>query len=531
MVPVRSVVGARASKGMVRSRRARIGIALSACAYVATGVLGMRVDVVEGFAALVWPPSGIALSALLVFGRRAAPAVYVAALIVNLVAGASIPVALGIAAGNTIEALVGASIVARALGGRPSFDRVRDVGVVLGVAAPASAALGATFGLGVLAASGAIELDRLGTAFIAWWVGDLVGDLVVVPLMLDFAAGRRWESARQHGREAILLVVVILGTTAVVFGVGAAPETIPLRYTYLVFPLLIWSAVRFGPRGGAVAVLMMCGLGVYQTASGTGAFVRAELSAGLVALQSFMVVVAVTTATLAATIEERRNALQTLAIVSHDLRTPLAVIRLQTDMLRRDGVEGDSRSAKLDAIEFAAQRTHELAQELLDASAVEAGGFSIRPTTVVAASLVDRAVSLFAPIAASKEVALRAPPPDPELRLRCDADRIAQVLSNLLGNAIKFTPARGTVSVSVERDGEFGCFEIADSGPGIAESARLTIFESYASGDAASAGAGLGLFIARGIVEAHGGAIWVESSLGTGSRFRFTLPLAAESET
>jgi signal transduction histidine kinase len=214
--------------------------------------------------------------------------------------------------------------------------------------------------------------------------------------------------------------------------------------------------------------------------------------------------------------------------VAHDLRSPLGAIGLKAAMLRR--VSADERVKKpAEAIERVVRRMDHLVQGLLDAATLEAGQFSLRPSAFPVAGLVRDVIDLFADTAASGSVHLEHRSEESDLIVVADRDRTLQVLSNILVNAIKFTPALGRVEVSTQRDGAGAVrISVSDTGPGISSDKLPHVFERFwkASKDART-GTGLGPHIARELVTAQGGRIWAESRPGAGTTFHFTLAAAA----
>jgi len=216
--------------------------------------------------------------------------------------------------------------------------------------------------------------------------------------------------------------------------------------------------------------------------------------------------------------------------VAHDLRNPLSAILAQLWALRRRGAESERRSVKpADVIERAAKRMNRLIQDLLDVAVMEAGQLALERAQLAARDLIVGAVDMQRPLAASSAIELRL-----ELDLDHDLpdiwgdrDRILQVFENLIGNAIKFTEAGGRITVgAVAREHEV-IFRVADTGSGIAPENLPRIFDRFWQATSAGRlGAGLGLPITKGIVEAHGGRIWAESAAGIGSTFYFTIPTA-----
>ena len=217
-----------------------------------------------------------------------------------------------------------------------------------------------------------------------------------------------------------------------------------------------------------------------------------------------------------------------LAIVSHDLRGPLGVVTTAIALLDKlampDGVRREVRRT-LGPMERATDRMSAMIRDLLDAARIEGAQFTVdlRPASV--GTIVDRAMELYAAPMRGKRIDLDVDVEDGLVAL-CEPERVIQVLSNLLGNAVKFTPEEGRVRVSAKARGEWIHFAVADNGPGIPAEQFPRLFDRYSRGRyTPGAGTGLGLYIANGIVAAHGGRIEVESKPADGATFEFTLPL------
>ncbi len=216
-----------------------------------------------------------------------------------------------------------------------------------------------------------------------------------------------------------------------------------------------------------------------------------------------------------------------LAIVSHDLRNPLGVVRLSATLIERLADETDvgrrTKRAVQTVLTATDAMTH-LVADLLDLARLEAGQpLPLELDKVDVGTLAGKATELLVPLAAERRLTLRAEVA--ETFAVCDRNRVEQVLSNLIGNAIKFTPEQGAILVEARRQECDVLVSVRDTGRGIPDDQVAHIFEPYWQGDAARKwGAGLGLSIAKAIVDAHGGRIWVESTVGRGSTFRFTLP-------
>ncbi|MGN2241876.1 PAS domain S-box protein [Frateuria sp. GZRR33] len=219
-----------------------------------------------------------------------------------------------------------------------------------------------------------------------------------------------------------------------------------------------------------------------------------------------------------------------LAVVSHDLRSPLASLQLSFDMLGRHlpGAKGEGQALRmLELMRRAAARMEFLIRDLLDLATLQSGRFSLQTAPVSVASLLEEACAVHQPLALEQGLALRVVNAADGAAVACDAERIQQVLGNLLGNAIKFCPPGGNVTLGAELSGDEICLSVADNGPGIALEHRGLVFEPYWSGGQANAkGTGLGLHISKGIVEAHGGRLWLDEEIDKGARFVFSLPRA-----
>src|SRR3954468_8923222 len=214
-------------------------LALVGGAYFATAKLGLQLAFAHESITAVWPPSGIALAAVVVWGSRMWPGVAIGAALANATTGnPPVESVLGITAGNTLEALVGAYLLVSVAHFRPSLDRVRDVLALAILAAGLSTMVSATIGVASLWAGGQIDgIGDVPSAWRVWWLGDLGGDLLVAPLLLVLASGARPGRDPRRIGEAMLLLATLVGAGILVFS-----RDVPL--TYLIFPPLIWAALR-----------------------------------------------------------------------------------------------------------------------------------------------------------------------------------------------------------------------------------------------------------------------------------------------
>jgi signal transduction histidine kinase len=212
-----------------------------------------------------------------------------------------------------------------------------------------------------------------------------------------------------------------------------------------------------------------------------------------------------------------------MGIVAHDLRNPLGLISLKAAVLRGALPAGEPQR-HAESIEHVARQMGQLIGSMLDATTIEAGNFAVAPAPCSAEQLLREAAALFEPLCTDKGIHFEHDATPRELILFADRERVLQILSNLIGNALKFTPPGGRITLRVQQEGAAARFSVSDTGPGVPPQNLAHVFERFwKDGAPGKRGTGLGLFIARGIVEAHGGRIWVENT-ATGAVFSFTLP-------
>jgi PAS domain S-box-containing protein len=296
----------------------RVGILFAL--YFSTAKLGLLLGAVGGFATAVWPPTGISLVALSLFGSRLWPGIALGAFLVNASAGAPLPAAFGMALGNSVEALLGAYLLRR-VEFHPSLDRLRDVIGLVGLAAVlstlVSAAIGATSGwLG-----GAISSADYLNAWWTWWVGDMMSDLVLAPLLFVWSARSSLRLPPHRVLEAGALLVFLVIFRLIAF--AGRPTANTLSAPYMLFPLLVWAALRFGQPGAVTATFAVSAIAIWGTAHGLGPFAQETLDESLFMLQSFMSVIAVTILVLAADVSERRQAEDALRASEERLQVAL----------------------------------------------------------------------------------------------------------------------------------------------------------------------------------------------------------------
>jgi len=284
--------------------------------YFVTAKLGLSLNAVSGFATFVWPPTGIALAALLIFGFRFAPAIFLAAALVNFSTGASVPTAIGIGLGNMLEPLVGAFLLQR-VGFRNSLERLQDVVSLIIYGALISTLVSATIGVTSLFLSGIVKTSAIPGTWTAWWIGDMLGDLLVAPFLLAWSARATIVVNVKRMAELLLAIAVLFFAGFIVFG-NIVSVGYPL--IYLVYPPLIWIALRFRQRESTTAMLLLATIAIVGTIKGFGPFASPDLSNSLLSLQVFIAVISATTLILSSIISERLSIEETLFLQGQSLK-------------------------------------------------------------------------------------------------------------------------------------------------------------------------------------------------------------------
>lgn len=291
---------------------------LLAAVYVAAGRFGLLFPETQENTSLVWPPTGIALAAVLLFGARVWPGLVVGAFLVNVMTSAPLAVALATAVGNPLEALVGAYLLRRCVAFHHAMDRVRDVIGFVILAALLSTTLSSTVGVAAVYLTDAHRGASFGRLWLHWWLGDAMGDLVVAPFCLvwlskPFPLGRAGNLSDRTGphRYAVEAVVWFLGIAAIAylsFGGWIDDVLVSAPVAFTLFPLLIWMALRFGQHGTTSGTLLVVSIAIAGTLQGHGPLSRGTREESLVYLHIFMAVASVSGMLLSAAIAERRHA-------------------------------------------------------------------------------------------------------------------------------------------------------------------------------------------------------------------------------
>lgn len=525
--------------------------------YLVTGLVSLGLSANDGLASMVWPPAGIALATVLLFGNRFLPAIWLGAFIVVSVTSDSLVIALLSASGTTLGAWLARSALARLTPLDTLFDGMRSTLLFLFSAAliyPATSALVSAIAQTLVTSLQGNATGLFGTLGI-WFFGDLMGILGLTPLLYligqhlqEHRVGAR-ASFRDNHAEQILLVAV---TTLVGATLYLLPRNITTHLLYLPFLLVLWAALRLPLIQALSLNLLVAAVSICGTLQDfADAPASAQLLNELAFLYLFLMTQSTTVLLVAGVVRDReKTAEQLLAAqraaeaasqqksqfltnISHEIRTPLNGIIGVTGLMLPDAHD-DKQREQLRIVQNSAESLLKLLNDLLDHARIEAGKLHIEMQTFSLQQLLRDINGLFESQAEAKGLRLRTQlAGDLPQYVVSDEVRIRQILVNLLGNALKFTE-HGNIALSVTRVRDHaGCcdvqFSIEDTGIGIPADALERVFEPFTQADQSTArlygGSGLGLTISRQLCEQLGGTLALHSTVGKGTRVVIQLPL------
>jgi signal transduction histidine kinase len=530
----------------------------AALVYFATARLGLELAVVARQVSIIWPATGLALALLVLRGRRLWPAILIGALAANILNDTSVLASTGIAIGNTLEAVIGATLLRR-VGFQPAMRRLHDVASLFLLAACLSTIVSATVGVTSVCMTGTAPWTAFTSLWSTWWIGDAIGNLVTAPFVFVWADQARNRRRLQRLTEAALLTCSMLLLSLAVFVVHGM--TVPYPVHYLIFPAVIWAALRLGQHATATLVFGALTVTIVATLGGRGPFVTPNIGASLLQVALFMAVVAVTGLFLGAATAERNRAERRrsedyaqlrlseerlarqaeelaaadrrkdefLAVLGHELRNPLAPLQNGLQLLALGGHDPALVIHARQVMERQLRHLVRLVDDLLDVARIRSGKIVLELERVELADMVSSAVELAGPLIDARGHELHVVLPPETLWTRADRIRLPQLLANLLNNAAKYTEEGGDITLSVaELNGQI-VVRVRDTGIGMDSETLGNVFELFAQAagpsHAMQGGLGVGLSLARSIAELHGGVLTAHSEgHGKGSEFVLLLP-------
>jgi signal transduction histidine kinase/ActR/RegA family two-component response regulator len=501
--------------------------------YFIAGKFGLMLASLHVSASPVWPPAGIALAALLVFGYRAWPAIFVGAFLVNVTTAGNVATSLAIASGNTLEAVCGAWLVNRFAGGTTVFDRPQGV-FKFALAAVVSTIISPAFGLTSLALAGFADWTNYGAIWLTWWLGDTTGDLLIAPLIIlwSIASKRRWN--RREGVEVGILLLLLFVLSEAVFGGWLTISVRNYPIAFICGPIVVWTAFRFTQRETATGIFILSAIAIWGTLHGFGPFVGETENQSLLTLQSWTAVVTITAMALSAGMAERRRAEEALqqqkaiveaanrtkdhflAMLSHELRTPLTPVISALETLETEPAQTEEVKSALAMIRRNVELETQLIDDLLDFTRIAKDKLQLRFAPVDAHVAISNVVEICRAEADSRRLRVHLNLRANAHYLAADAAKFQQIVWNLLKNAIKFTAEDGEIAISSSNPSpEVLTISVRDTGIGMKPEVMQRIFDPFEQGNRSFerrfGGLGLGLAISKSLAQAHGGTLTAQS--------------------
>jgi len=294
--------------------------------YFALAKLSLLLAIPPGYATAAWPPSGFALAALLLAGNRVWPGIWLGAALANVTVQSSALAAVFIASGNTLEALVGASLIRYFIGVPRRFECGEDVLKFAGLVAIAST-VAATIGVLSIAATGSISRGDFLAHWWTWWQGDMTGMIIVTPLILFWTSNppEPWPMSRKLEAVAFALALALAGYLAIGTDLVGGLEPLSPLLLFMSFPFIVWSALRFDQREVAAAIAVLCAIAIAHTIIGRGTLAPGLVNSSLLLLLAFVGIAAVTGLVLSAVVDERRRVISALRRAQDELERRVAV--------------------------------------------------------------------------------------------------------------------------------------------------------------------------------------------------------------
>ena len=486
---------------------------------------------------------------MLLFGFRLWPGLFVGAFLVNVFTAGNVLSSLGIAIGNTLEAVVGVWLLQQIANGIRAFDHAYDV-FRFALALAISTVISATIGVTSLALCGFADWKNYGPIWVTWWMGDFSGAIVFAPVLILFL-GYPWRHLNLlRDSEVAILFVLLAILSEIVFGGWFNVSTLNYPIAFILGPIIAWTAFRLTPRETATSMFALSAISIWGTLHRFGPFVRSDENQSLLILQSFNVLTTITAVALAAGMSERRRAEAALeqqrsdveaanrtkdnflAMLSHELRTPLTPVLAALDALKSERHPPAEVDTTLAMMRRNIELESQLIDDLLDLTRISKGKMQIDFEPVDAHQAVRNVLDMCSSEAHGKKLQVQLDFHATDFRVMADPAKFQQIIWNLFKNAIKFTGENGRITISSANHlPHILTLSVGDTGIGIEPEIMKRIFNPFEQGERSFqrrfGGLGLGLTISKSLAQAHGASLVAKSEgLNRGATFSLTMKTA-----
>jgi signal transduction histidine kinase/branched-subunit amino acid transport protein AzlD len=538
-------------------------------AYFVTGWLGLQIPYVGSQITLIWLPTGIAVAALLLWGRPVLLSIYLGAFLINFYVSHSFPLSASIAVGNTLGPFLVAWML-KYFGLDFSFRHSKD-SIMLLLASGLGMTVSALGGVICLYMFGLLPLADMSFAWLSWWMGDSIGVILLAPFILAIS-GENLINIRKKNLEVLIWLVSSSIIAFISFDLFSEKGDQSYHFEFFILPMIIWASLRFGIIGGSFSGLFFSIIAASATAIGYGGFSFGDNHIGLLRLWSFIVTnvsagllisviqanqrqadekIKIKNLELKVHLEEiktlnKNSALKNktleelnatkdkfFSIIAHDLKSPfnsiIGLSELLIKKIRDKDFDDIDEYAKI--IMQSSHRAMDLLLNLMEWSLSQTGRMKFNPEYFELNIIINDIIQLFTDIAGQKSIIITKKLP-PNSSIYADKAMISTILRNLISNAIKYTKPGGEINILSEVTQIEMKVSVSDTGVGMSPASINKLFlidENYSTiGTLGEQGTGLGLILINEFVEKHFGKIWVESVEGKGSIFNFTIPYNSE---
>lgn len=501
--------------------------------YFLAGKLSLHLAFVHASASPVWPPAAVAIATLMLLGYRAWPAIFIAAFLVNATTAGNVWTSLGIASGNTLEAVCGAWMINRYARGTAAFDRYQDV-FRFALALLFSTVVSPAIGVTCLALGGFAPWANYAPIWLTWWLGDFAGAVIFTPVIVLWIANPRRHLNPSRDREVAALLAILVLLSWLVFGGWLPLSQFNYPVAFILGPIIVWTAFRLSQREAASGIFLLSLIAMWGTLRGFGPFAGAEPNESLLILQTFNILTTITALALAAGMAERRRAEAAieqqklaveaanrtkdnfLAMLSHELRTPLTPVIAALDGLRSGDLNGDESKSAIDMIRRNVELESQLIDDLLDLTRIARDKLQLNFVQMDAHEAISNVIEICRTEATTGKLRLHVNLRAGAHFISADPAKFQQIIWNLLKNAIKFTREGGEIAISTTNPtSQMLDVSIRDSGIGMEPNVIKRIFDPFEQGDRSFqtrfGGLGLGLAISKSLAQAHGGTLVARS--------------------